>query len=298
MTDALNTEPLFLGIDGGGTRTRARLADAEGRVLGEATAGPGNARLLATAFESVVEAANGTVREAGLDETALPRIHAGLGLAGIQDTNARDFILGQPHPFASIALDTDAYVAFLGAHGGRDGAILILGTGAAGFAVVGDKRITVSGWGAEIGDEGSAMMFGRTAVRRALWAFDGLVPMTPLAEAVLDRFDRDPMAAVTWASTARPTDYGTLAPLVFAHAARRDPIALAIIDEAAEAVCRLIDRFISVGASSVAMIGSVFPELRPWLPPPYQSLCVEAEGDALDGALLMARQSLAERTSP
>ena len=296
MTDGFDSDPLFLGIDGGGTRTRARLVDSTGRMLGEATAGPGNARLLGTAFQSVIEASMGAVHAAGLDEPVLSQTHAGLGLAGIQDINARDFILTQPHPFASVALDTDAYVAFLGAHGGRDGAILVLGTGAAGFAMIGEERITVSGWGSEIGDESSAMMIGRSAIRRALWAYDRLVATTPLTEDVLDRFDRDPMAAVTWASNARPTDYGTFAPLVFEHAAQRDPNALAIVREASEAVCRLIDRFVDFGAPSVAMIGSVFPEIRPWLPPPYQSLCVEAEGDALAGAILMARRS-AERTS-
>ena len=73
----------------------------------------------------------------------------------------RDFVLAQPHPFASVVVDTDAYAAYLGACGRRDGAILIVGTGAAGLAVIAGERINVGGWGDDIADEGSGMMIGR-----------------------------------------------------------------------------------------------------------------------------------------
>ncbi len=177
-------------------------------------------------------------------------------------------MLAQPHPFASLVVDTDAYAAYMGAFDGRDGAILIVGTGTAGLAVIKGERISVGGWGHEIADEGSGMMIGRTAIRRALWAFEGMAPMTPLADEILDRFERTPTVAVAWADGAGPRDFGSFAPLVFDHADRRDPLAMAIIAEAAKDVSRLIERLLEVGAPAVAMIGSVFPRILPWLPPP------------------------------
>jgi glucosamine kinase len=139
------------------------------------------------------------------------------------------------------------------------------------------------------------MMIGRTAVRRALWAHEGMAPMTPLATAVLDRFDHDPTVAVTWADRAAPKDFGAFAPLVFDHAERRDALAMPIIEEAARDVTRLISRLLEVGAPQVAMIGSVFPRLLLWLPPPIARACIKPERDAADGAIAMARQAYAAR---
>jgi len=288
-------EPLFMGVDGGGTRSRARLRDAEGRSLGEGTAGPGNARLKEAAIADVLKACRAAAAEAGLGEKDLGRIHAGFGLAGTQQPWDRDFVLNHPHPFASLVVDTDAYAAYMGAFSGEDGAILIVGTGNAGLAVIRGERINVGGWGDDIADEGSGMMIGRNAIRRSLWALEGMAPMTPLAEEVLDRFDRDPPTAVEWAARATPGDFGSFAPLVFEHAERRDALAIPILEEAAHDTSRVIARLLEVGAPSVAMIGGLFPKILPWLAPPYRAVCVEPQRDASDGAILMAERALAAR---
>jgi glucosamine kinase len=289
---------LFIGVDGGGTHCSARLCDGSGRLLGEASAGPANARLGRAARDEILKACRAAVAIAGLGEDDLARIHAGFGLAGTQQAVDRDAVLAWPHPFASLAVDTDAYAAWLGAFGGRDGAIMIVGTGTCGLAVVAGRRIGVGGWGAEIGDEGSGMAIGRAAIRRAIWALEGTAPMTPLAEAVMSRFDGAPQNAVTWADRARPRDYAGLAPTVFDFAERRDGLAMALVEDAAAHVARHVVRLLEVGAGSVAMIGSVFPRLLPWLPPPLRHHIVEPEADALAGAVLMARQAAGAAARP
>jgi glucosamine kinase len=291
-------EPLFIGVDGGATKCLARLRDSTGANLGEGAGGPANARAGAAAFAEVMKACRAAIAAARIPDGELGRIHAGFGLAGIAQKPDRDFILSQPNPFAALTVDTDAYAAYMGAFDGRDGAILIVGTGAAGLAVVGGERINVGGWGHQIGDEGSGMMIGRTAVRRALWAHEGMAPMSPLAVAVLDRFDHDPTVAVTWADRAMPKDFGEFAPLVFDHAEQRDALAMPIVEEAARDVTRLIGRLLEVGAPRVAMIGSVFPRLLPWLPPPIAAVCIRPEHDAADGAIAMARRAIAEGAAP
>ena len=284
-------EDLFIGVDGGGSQCRARLRDASGALLGEGAGGPANARLRETAFNSVMAACRQALTVAGFGEADLGRVHAGFGLAGTQQDEDLQAVQAWPHPFASMVVDTDAYAAWLGAFGGRDGAILILGTGAAGTAVVKGKRVNVGGWGAEIADEGSGMAIGLAAIRRSLWALEGMAPLTPLAEDVLSVFDRDPQKMVVWAGTATPGDFGSFAPRVFTHAVKRDVLAVPILLEAAADASRMINRLLDLGAPAVAMIGGIFPHLLPWLPPVLWPFLVAPEADAVDGAILMARRA-------
>src|SRR6516165_2322589 len=280
---------LFLGVDGGATRSRARIRDGEGRLLGEAEAGPANTRLgLAQTLREVLSAAEGAAAAAGLGDLA--RLHAGLGLAGATGPEEVERILAEPLPFASTVVDTDAYAAWLGACGGKDGAVLIVGTGSCGLAVVHGQRINVGGWGDVVSDDGSGNAIGRAALRRALWAFEGLAPPAALAEAILARFGHDPEKMVAWAMAATKTDFARFAPLVFEHAARREPLALALVQEAAGHIGRMAGRLIDCGAPSVALIGGMAEAIEPWLPPPVRQRLVPPLADAVDGAIVMARE--------
>ena len=147
------SESLFLGIDGGGTKCRARLRDAEGNCLGEGSGGPSNLRLDPDlVWVSILTACREAAAQAGLQEADFGRIRAGMGAAGAGQTSAVERLLSRPHPFASFAIDTDAHIAWLGAFGGGDGAILIVGTGSCGYGGVGGKPHYVGGWGYEISD--------------------------------------------------------------------------------------------------------------------------------------------------
>ena len=282
---------LFIGVDGGGTRTRARVRDEAGTLVGEGMAGPGNAHLGMVAFAEVMRACRTALAVGGIAETELGRrVHAGFGLAGTQPAADHAAVLAWPHPFASLAVDTDAYIAYLGAFRGEDGAILILGTGSCGLAVLGGRRLTIGGWGAEVGDQGSGMAIGKRAVRHSLLALEGMAPLTPLAEEVLAQFGRKPDNMVAWATTAIPGDYAKFAPLVFAHAGEGDGLAIGIVNQTARDATVLIDRLVALGATRIAMIGGVFPPLVPWLPDRVRPVLVAPAGDAMDGAILMARR--------
>ncbi|MEO8667629.1 MAG: BadF/BadG/BcrA/BcrD ATPase family protein [Bauldia sp.] len=287
-------EPLFIGVDGGGSRTRARLRDAAGTKLGEGLAGPGNFRLGLAAFEEVMKACRAALAEAGLAEVDAHRVHAGFGLAGAAPEKHRREALGWPHPFGLLDVCSDAYASWLGAFGGADGAILIAGTGSCGLSFTDGRATEVGGLGSEIGDEGSGMAIGRTAIRRALWALERYGPMTPLAEAVLadPRIGHDRERAVIWANTARPRDFADFAPLVFDHAERGDPLGSAIIAEAASDLTRLARRLLELGPPPIAMVGSVFDRIRPWIDRDIDAVLVKPPGDAADGAIILARRAL------
>ena len=288
------TDQLFIGVDGGGTRTRSRLRDSGGRLLGEGSAGPGNARLGMPAFDEVMKACRQALAEAGLRESAFAKISAGFGLAGTAQEVHRQAVLRWPHPFRTLEVCTDAYAGWLGAFGGEDGAILIAGTGTCGLAVVGGKAIEVGGLGAEIGDEGSGMAIGRAAVRRSLWALEGRWPKSPLVEAVLSdkRINYDRAQAVVWGSEAIPGDFADFAPLVFDYADKGDPLAISIVDEAAADLARLARRLFELGAPRIGMIGKVFDRIVPRLPEDVAKALFKPERDAADGAILLAQLGL------
>jgi len=288
------TDALFIGIDGGGTTCRARIRNAAGALLGEGVGGPANVRLdPALVMNSILGASAAAAQAAGLAEGHLNRAHAGLGLAGANLKSACARLLREPHPFASVTLETDAYAAWLGAHGGEDGAILIMGTGSCGLAVVGGQQFYVSGWGAEVSDEASGMSIGRAAIRRTLWAYDGRAARTPLAEAILGYFGGSAEQIVAFATQAGAAEYGRFVPLVLEHAGRREPLALVLVSEAAADAARIITRLLDAGAPSICLLGGLAGPLSEWLPPPLKARLSAPRGDAMEGALLMARQAQA-----
>jgi glucosamine kinase len=282
----------FVGVDGGATSCRARIRDLEGNILGEGLGGPANIHAnLELARKSLREAITGALRSSGLDEKNLQNAHAGLGLAGAGLKRACIRLLSEANPFKSIVLETDAYVAWLGAHQGRDGGIVILGTGSCGFAVVNGHRTAVAGWGPEISDEAGGQRMGREALRRALWTYDGRAEKTELTEQILGQFDWDPTKIVVFASKASAADYAKFAPLVLQHALRYDSLAVSLVKEAAAAAVQIVDRLLAVDAPRVSLVGGLAKPLMAWLPPRLDDILIAPQSDAVDGAILMARRA-------
>jgi glucosamine kinase len=289
-------DQFFIGIDGGASSCRARLRDLEGNLLGEGCSGPANIHLdLDLAKESIRAASRAAIRAAGLDERVLHRAHAGLGLAGAGLKGACEQLRAGLNSFASTVVSTDAYIAWLGAHRGGNGGIVILGTGSCGLAIVGGKRIDVGGWGAEISDEAGGQRIGREALRRSLWTYDGRAKRTKLSDLILDRYRRDPAKIVAFATSATPAQYAEFAPLVFEYATRGDPLAVELVQETAEAATCIIDRLIAGGATAVSLIGGLADPVMPWLPSRLREFLAAPQSDPLDGAILMARHDVQSR---
>ena len=280
---------LYLVIDGGGTKCRARIADGNGVTLGEGIAGSANTRLgLDAVFAEIASAAGNALAAAGLPDAGLGDLHAGLGLAGLALESERAKVAAYAHPFATMVAESDAHTACLGAHSGRDGAILIVGTGCCGCALEGGVERTISGWGFEIGDRGSGAWIGHRACRRALWAFEGLAPYTDLAREIMARFDDSPEIIVGWATAAKPRDFGSVVPLVFAHAERGDALALTIVRQAARDISALVAKLIGSSGLKLALVGGVAEPITPYLDEEVRARLMPPEGGALSGALRLS----------
>ena len=164
----------WVGIDGGGTSTRAVVADAGGQLLGRGESG-------ASALNQGVEQAWRHIAEA-IERASVPGLQLqdcalGLGLSGTGvPAQLQGFVADDPG-VARFALITDGLAGLLGAHGGRAGALLISGTGSVAEALLedGTRRMT-GGWGWQIGDEGSGAWLGQQAMKVAQAAFDDRAP--------------------------------------------------------------------------------------------------------------------------
>ncbi len=286
----MNSQSLLLGIDGGGTRCRARLATLDGGVIGEACTGPANLGLgLGRSFAAVTEAATQCLQQAGLTAEHFATITACLALAGASEPTYLAAAQAYTHPFAATVVTTDAHAACVGAHRDRDGGIVVVGTGSVGWAVLKGQSYRVGGWGLPVSDEGSGAWIGSEALRRVLWARDGRVAWTPLLRALFAEFKNDPHAIVRFAQSASPGDFGTFAPRIVEFAARDDPTACELMKAAACHIDALADQLLAIGADRLALAGGLAASITRWIGPETRAHLVPPIGDALDGALYLAR---------
>jgi len=214
--------------------------------------------------------------DAGLLPPALAETSAGVGLAGIDRKGAREALLSFPHPFRNVVYASDANVAFLGAHSGRDGGIVVLGTGNVGFATVKGREFRIRGYRFPISDEGSGADLGLQAVRLALRAHDGRARRTPFLLEVMGRLGPDPGTLVAWAEQATATEYASLAPVALSYVEVVDPFAEEIVAEGARRVDVLIRSLAEFGASR--LVQRLSPDVLHFLSQP--------EGDAVAGACI------------
>ena len=289
--DSSDHAQFYIGVDGGGTSCRARIEDVEGRLLGQGAAGPAATRIGADrSMQAVRTASMAAASDAGLLPTALAHTSAGVGLAGIDRKGAREALLSFPHPFRNVVYATDANVACLGAHSGRDGGIVVLGTGSVGFARVKGRELRIGGYGFPISDEGSGADLGFQAVRLALRAHDGRISPSPFLLEVIEKLGSDPVALVAWAEQATATDYASLAPVALTYAEAGDPFAEEIVAEGARQAGLLIRSLVKFGAPRISLLGGLASRMVQWLSPEVAHFLSPPEADAVAGALLLARR--------
>lgn len=286
----------ILGIDGGGTSCRAAVARPDGAILGRGKSGAAN--ILTdpnNAIVSITEAAKAAYRDAGLDEAGVNGASAFLGLAG---TNVGDLTryVHDRLPFRHTAIDSDGLIALQGAIGDEDGAVAILGTGS---IYMGRKDGTVryiGGWGFTVGDLGGGARLGHALLQEALLAFDGVHPRSPVTNAVIEEFKNDPRGIVEFARLSKPGDFGRFAPLLFDHARQGDAQAIAIVETGATAVNESLDAIMALaGAPRLCLLGGLAPLYPQWLSQKHRSILIEAEADALTGAVALAAKGYQER---
>jgi len=232
---------LFAGVDAGGTKVRAAIADSRGRLVARLE-GPG-----ATATqEGVAVAADRVASLLSLLRSTGGHAFVRVGLAGGWSprlARATASLLKRRLGDPRVAVANDA-AALLSAIAPRGNAMLLsVGTGV--FAVTRDRRGRtgrVDGWGWLAGDEGSGAAIGLAALKAVLAARDGRGPATSLARPVLRALGLarpEEHISRLYAGPVRPR-LAALAPLILRAARRGDRVARAILRNAADDIARTV----------------------------------------------------------
>ena len=234
----LSAQEFVLGVDGGGTKTRAVIVDDDERVRGEGASGPSNPLRVgvgsaAAAVREAVERACSSARVRRAEIVA-----AQVGLAGVRRSDLRERMrealsgLG----ITPLEVSTDADIALYGATDGKPGIVIIAGTGSicCGMNARG-QRMFAGGWGPLVGDEGSGSWIARRALQSVARATDGRGEETSLAEAACEYFrvaSPDDIALAIYSPSMTNQIISGFAKRVIEAASGGDAVARNIVEDA------------------------------------------------------------------
>jgi len=265
--------PLFIGVDGGGSHTRAVVAGEDLVPKGRGSAGPANAatrplfRVVAAISEAVADAA----RSAGIDPA--DAVGIACGLAGIDTAGTSHRVvaaLDEMFGAGKALVVNDARIALAGAVAGPvdgPGIVLIAGTGAIAFGRGRDgAEARAGGWGSIIGDEGSGYAIARRGLAAVVRSLDGRGPPTRIRELLFaseGMTSSDELLHRIYRTDGGAGDVAAYFPLVTAAAKEGDAVALEILAEGGEelslaAVTVIRKLRLEPEAFDVATVGGVF----------------------------------------
>lgn len=266
------SKKLILGVDGGGTKTAARIASvsANGEItaLGSGVSGPSNVRAIGATqakanLDLAVDAAH---KAAGTGNAEVDYAVLGLAAGVLPDVQQEISNWAGARKLAKqLEIVHDALPLL--ALGKRDGRAvgLIVGTGSVAVAVTpSGEQVAVGGWGNLISDKGSGYYLGREALSAIADAADGMARPAGFELAVLQQLgvtEPRQIARALTSSGAAQHSIAALAPLVMSAAINADPVAMRIVDDAADAAARLvkaaIDKLHLDASAPLALAGGV-----------------------------------------
>lgn len=240
---------LYLGLDGGGTKTEAALIDATGHLLGEGRAGGSNPLRagFARSLAALAAAASRALAAAGADARHVRGVSA--GLAGVGRPAVAEKVLAfLSHRFsgARIELVTDVEIALDSIAQAGPALVVIAGTGSAALGRdAAGKKARAGGLGPWFSDEGSAFDIGRHALSALVQIHDAAGPATALERNIAIRLNARSWAQLIEEVTSKPLErLPEVFPAVVEAAEAGDPTAQAILAVAAGKLAGLAETVI------------------------------------------------------
>ncbi|MBA2355546.1 MAG: ATPase [Acidobacteria bacterium] len=267
------TPPLVIGIDAGGTKTDAVLADGSGAVIARARRGGAN---LSAHGELAVEKTLHELIDETLGSGPLRPDVICLGIAGSdreEDSAVVHAIMRRIGARARVLVTNDALIALVAGAGLGPGIVVIAGTGSIAYGRNRDNHAArAGGWGYILADEGSGFWIGRQALRAVVRAADGRGPSTALTPLVLEFFGAarpEQLVRQVYRDYLNPSDIARCAGLVQRALGAGDLVASHIASVAADelaAAARSVLRQLELDGDPcpVIMAGGAFRAV-PWL---------------------------------
>lgn len=239
----------FLGVDGGGTKTRFLLIDESGAVL--ASHLEGSAYYLEIGLDSLKSMLDRGIRTT-LEQGAVRAEDLTHTFVGIPAYGEDRNVLGALNaaPSSTLAPHTyhcgnDMVCGWAGALAGEDGINIVAGTGSIAYGEYAGRAARAGGWGELFSDEGSAYWLAREGLQLFSRMSDGRSPRGPLYELVRAHFslqeDLDLCAAVNGTDVAQRSRLAQLSKVVAEAAGAGDRGARELFLRAAREMMELID---------------------------------------------------------
>lgn len=232
---------LYVGIDGGGTKTQAVVINGRKEVVGEAFSGASNPLRVGIdrAINNIFAAIDRACDEAGKSRTDIVSVEC--GLAGVRREDLRQFarkLIVQRLGVKQVEVLTDAEIALYGTTLGKQGLVVIAGTGSVciGQNSKGEK-FSAGGWGPLAGDEGGGAGIARRALQAIAKASDGRGKATALSQVAVDYFRAGCLEDLSVAIYAPQVDNAKVAGFaryVIEAAKGGDEVAIEVLKEAGE----------------------------------------------------------------
>jgi N-acetylglucosamine kinase-like BadF-type ATPase len=239
---------MFLGVDGGGTKTSYAVIDADGLVRARHI-GPSVSHLaqgFARATDLLLDGVDVTLREAALQPADLT--YAFLGLPSYGEDSATtaqmDLMPAGLLDAARYRCGNDMLCSWAGSLACADGISVIAGTGSIAYGEYAGRTARAGGWGELIGDEGSAYWIARKGMNLFSRMSDGRAPRGPLYELVRGQFrialDLDLCAQVYGEGASARSAFAGFAPLVHEAAQAGDAAAMEIFRRGADELVQCV----------------------------------------------------------
>lgn len=255
---------MFLGVDGGGTKTAYALIDAGGRIRARHV-GPSVSHLaegFARATELLIDGIGTTLAKAACTPGEVTFAFVGLPAYG-EDSATTPMMDAMPASLLDVSryrCGNDTICSWAGSLAGEDGISVIAGTGSIAYGEYSGRKARAGGWGELIGDEGSAYWIAREGLNLFSRMSDGRTPRGPLYELVRARvgieLDLDLCARIYGDSGSVRSVFAQFAVLVHEAAQAGDAQARAIFDRAAK---ELVECVAAVRRSLAVPEGEVVP---------------------------------------
>jgi N-acetylglucosamine kinase-like BadF-type ATPase len=309
-------EYTIIGIDGGGTRTRAILKRGN-EILSQTTAGTTRVGSVGVgeSCERLLTIILDLCDQAEIDTSEVDMVVVGLAGVWLEEEKQRSTHLlktlarTQNIPLSDVIITSDAEIAVEGAFSGGNGIVLIAGTGSIAIGKIGkDKFVRCGGWGIELDDEGSGAWIGREGLTAVVRALDGRGKPTILTEMLADfnpLIDIKNPRTIVKAYAERTFEYQMLTPTVMRCAELGDEVCMDIINRSSYHLVELLTALFPHFKSKqvvVSLMGGIVEsksllgrKLVEEIQKDSRFKIVEPKGTPLDGAILIGTRVLDEQ---
>ena len=269
-------QKLYLGLDGGGTKTKAVLIDQDKNVISKAESPGSNANVIGV--EPAVENVYTAIKAALPNNTNGQKLISVFAIAGVdtsEEKHAWEKALSNHKLLSSLfekppQIVNDTVAALRSGSEEKNGIVLISGTGSNCYGVYEGKEAKSSGVGHILSDDGSAFDIGLKIIRTATKAIDGRGPKTALLDLLFEKFKINSINELKNLVYQKPwdkTDIAQIAPLAEKAAEKNDKIAIQIIDDAAEELAQAViavakNLEITNKQYTIVLTGSVLENLK------------------------------------